>query len=149
MCVHWSEGSVVQRGKNERREDSPLVKLLESHLVGQQRPPELSLVVDEGNLSDGLVVGGLGSELLGDGVGGVLQLLEEGRGNGEVVDSGKGLDLSDVSETERRKRMRGGKERKEEIGKQGGREGDERSASTHDTDDLLDASWKEGRTRLP
>lgn len=94
-----SKGGTRAEANELKKKNSPLVELLESHLIGQQRPPELSLVVDEGNLSDGLVVGGLGSELLGDGVGGVLELLEELGGDGEVVNSGEGSDLSEVSET--------------------------------------------------
>lgn len=77
------------------------VELLPSHLVLEKLPSESGLVVNVRDLLDGLIrLGGLGSKLLGDGLSGVLELLKKGRGNGEEVNTGKGLDLSDVSETE-------------------------------------------------
>lgn len=75
------------------------MELVECHLVGEQLPAELGLVVNEGNLGDLLVGLGLllGEDLL-DLVLGVAELLEELGGNGEEVTAGKSLDLASVTE---------------------------------------------------
>lgn len=113
------------RSQTERR-TSERDPLLERHLIGEELPAELGLVVNEGDparrrrgtreestsasalrhtarikhaLGDGLVLlGGLGRELLRDLLGGVLELLKEGRGDSEVVDTSKSLDLASVAE---------------------------------------------------
>lgn len=72
------------------------MKLVEGHLVLQESPAELGLVVDEGDLLELLSAGGgsLSVELLGDGRGVVLELLKERRGDGQEVNTSKGLDLA-------------------------------------------------------
>ena len=88
-----------------------LVQLVERHLLLEQLPAELGLVVDVGDLGVllGRGAGGLGVELLGDGRGVVLELLEEksiilklirlddNDARGEV-DAGESFDLADVAE---------------------------------------------------
>ena len=72
------------------------MKLLESHLVSQKLPAELGLVVNVRDLFNLVLGSRLGLELLGHVVGRVLELLEELGGDGQVVDTGKGLDLADL-----------------------------------------------------
>lgn len=75
-----------------------LVELVESHLVLEHGPSELGLVVKERDLLHLLAVDLGGVELLGDGLGRVLELFEELGGNGEVVASGQLGDFTNVSE---------------------------------------------------
>jgi len=93
-----------------------LVELIEGHLVLEEGPAELWLVVDVGNLGDGV---GLGSykwirtgsragvewnklrtdpsvESPRNGIRGFLEFLEESRGNSEEVDTGEGFDLANL-----------------------------------------------------
>lgn len=74
------------------------MKLVESHLVLEKSPAELGLVVNERDLLEFLSAGGSSScvELLGDGGGVVLELLEESRGDGQEVNTSKCLDLSSL-----------------------------------------------------
>lgn len=75
-----------------------LVELVESHVVLEQGPSELGLVIEVRDLFNLFTVG-LGSvELLGDGLGRVLELFEELGGDGEVVTSGQLGDFTNVSE---------------------------------------------------
>lgn len=72
------------------------MKLVEGHLVLKESPAELGLVVDEGDLLELLSAGSgsLSIELLGDGRGVVLELLKERGGDGQEVNTSKGLDLA-------------------------------------------------------
>ena len=64
----------------------PLVELVERHLVLEQGPPELWLVVDEARLCDGIRLGcRLWAEARRELALGLLQLLEERRGNRQEV----------------------------------------------------------------
>jgi hypothetical protein len=74
------------------------VELVESHGVFKHGPSELGLVVEVRDLLHLFTVD-LGSvELLGDGLGRVLELFEELGGDGEVVASGQFGDFTNVSE---------------------------------------------------
>lgn len=75
------------------------MELVEGHLVGEELPAELGLVVDVRNLVvGGLGLGLLGREDLGDGLVGRLELLEELGGDGEEVAAGESGDLASVAE---------------------------------------------------
>jgi len=74
------------------------VQLVESHVVLEQGPSELGLVIEVRDLLH-LLAAGLGSvKLLGDRLGRVLELFEELGGDGEVITSGQLGDFADVSE---------------------------------------------------
>jgi hypothetical protein len=74
------------------------VELVESHSVLEHGPSELGLVIEVRDLLHLLAVR-LGSiELLGDGLGRVLELFEELGGDGEVITSGQLGDFTNVSE---------------------------------------------------
>jgi hypothetical protein len=74
------------------------VELVESHGVLEHGPSELGLVIEVRDLLHLLAVR-LGSvELLGDGLGRVLELFEELGGDGEVITSGQLGDFTNVSE---------------------------------------------------
>lgn len=75
------------------------MELVKGHLVLEEGPAELGLVVDVRNLGDGGGGGGeLGREDGGDGSGRRAELLEELGGDGEVVAAGKSGDLASVAE---------------------------------------------------
>ena len=97
-----------------------LVELVGRHLVFAERPAELGLVVDERHLLESLALGRCDAlsprsallatttcqkdggltrvriELLGDGRGVVLELLEQRGGDREEVDASEGLDLASL-----------------------------------------------------
>jgi len=74
------------------------VQLVESHVVLEQGPSELGLVIEVRDLLH-LLAAGLGSvKLLGDRLGRVLELFEELGGDGEVVTTGQLGDFTDISE---------------------------------------------------
>ena len=77
-----------------------LVELVERHLVLEERPAELGLVVDERHLRDRL---GLGRarrvQLLRYGFARLLQLLEQCGCDREEVDTRERLNLTDLDET--------------------------------------------------
>ena len=74
------------------------MELVESHGVLEHGPSELGLVIEVRDLLHLLAVR-LGSvELLGDGLGRVLELFEELGGDGEVITSGQLGDFTNVSE---------------------------------------------------
>ena len=76
-----------------------LMQLVERHLVLEEGPAELGLVVDEGHLLDRLALRRrVRVELLRHGGCVVLQLLEQLRCDGEEVDTGESLDLAGVTE---------------------------------------------------
>lgn len=75
------------------------MELVEGHLVFEERPAELGLVVDVGDLLEGLALrSGVGVKLLGYGRSVVLELLEELGRDGEEVDARERLDLAGVAE---------------------------------------------------
>ena len=74
------------------------MELVESHSVLEHGPSELGLVVEVRNLLHLLAVNLGGIELLGDGLGRVLELFEELGGDGEVITSGQLGDFTNVSE---------------------------------------------------
>jgi len=74
------------------------VELVESHVVLEQGPSELGLVIEVRDLLHLLTVNLGGIELLGHGLGRVLELFEELGGDGEVVTSGQLGDFTNVSE---------------------------------------------------
>ena len=77
-----------------------LMELVERHLVLEERPAELGLVVDERHLRDRL---GLGRarrvQLLRYGLARLLQLLEQCGCDREEVDTRERLNLTDLDET--------------------------------------------------
>ena len=76
-----------------------LVQLVERHLVLEEGPTELGLVVDEGDLLERLTLRRGGRvELLRHGGRVVLQLLEQLRCDSEEVDARERLDLASVTE---------------------------------------------------
>lgn len=89
--------NVLERNTVFRELLDTFVKLVEGHRVLEECPAELRLVVDEGDLLQGLALGGsLSVELLGDLLCRLLELLEEGWGDGEEVDTSKGFNLADL-----------------------------------------------------
>ena len=76
-------------------------ELVRGHLVLEKGPAKLGLVIDVGNFGDRVGLGGSSSiEFLGDFLVGVLELLKEGRGDGEEVDAGEGLDFASLDKGE-------------------------------------------------
>lgn len=74
------------------------MELVESHVVLEQGPSELGLVIEVRDLFNLFTVS-LGSvELLGDGLGRVLELFEKLGGDGKVITSGQLGDFTNVSE---------------------------------------------------
>jgi hypothetical protein len=74
------------------------VELVESHGVLEHGPSELGLVIEVRDLLHLLAVRLGGIELLGDGLGRVLELFEELGGDSEVITSGQLGDFTNVSE---------------------------------------------------
>jgi hypothetical protein len=73
------------------------MELVERHLLLQELPAELGLVVNEGDLVDGVTLPGVvGVKLLGHLHGGLLEFLEEAGGDGKEIDTSEGLDLVDL-----------------------------------------------------
>lgn len=75
-----------------------LVELVVGHLVTLELLGKLLLVVNKGYLLDRVLLGSLRLELLGNGLVGVHELLQELGGDGEVITSGQSLDFTNVSE---------------------------------------------------
>lgn len=75
-----------------------IAELLGGHLVLVEVEAELRLVIDEGELLQIQILRALGRKLLGDLSLGVVELLEEARGDGEVVATAQLGDLANVAE---------------------------------------------------